>query len=175
MKTQHSLDQIYNIQSVPTTYAFKISLFQIFLHQFLKRQLSNNTTYLVSTIRNFKMDQILIRFPVVCRDIFKHLDEESLVKCKRVEKNWHKFLENNSLLWRRRIQKYSKYLARFSKQWKMVTNKVSINNLKKIAFAVEKFFKSYPKKVKCPENSPRAQLVLVPIKSGDFKSSFIIL
>ena len=31
---------------------------------------------------------------------------------------------------------------------------VSIKNLKKIAFAVEKFFKSYPKKAKYQENSP---------------------
>ena len=100
------------------------------------------------------MDQILTRFPVVGQDIFKHLDKKSLIKSQRVKKIWDKFLENNSLLWKRRIQKYSKYLVGFSKQWKMVTNKVSIKKLKKIAFAVEKFFKSYPKKVKCPENSP---------------------
>ena len=61
------------------------------------------------------MDEILIRFPTVGGNIFKNLDDESLVKCKEVNTIWCNFLDN-VLLWRRRIQQFFKYqLANHSK------------------------------------------------------------
>ena len=85
------------------------------------------------------MDEILIRFPVVGQEIFKQLDDKSLTKCREVSKVCCDFMDTDSLLWRRRIQKYSKNESEFHKDWKLVTRKVSVGNLKQLAFAVEKF------------------------------------
>ena len=86
------------------------------------------------------MDEILIRFPVVGQTIFKQLDDKNLAKSREVSKVGHDFLDNDSLLWRRRIQKYFKNQTEFSKDWKLVTNKTPIDILKKLAITVENFF-----------------------------------
>ena len=86
------------------------------------------------------MDEILLIFPVLAQDIFKHLDDKNLVKCRKVNKNWKTFLDNDSLLWRRKIQKYVLDEVEFSKDWELVTRKVPVKILKPLALAVEEFF-----------------------------------
>ena len=87
------------------------------------------------------MDVILQRFPVAVQDIFKQLDDKSLANCREVSKICRNFLDNDSLLWRRRIQKYDKNQTEFQEAWKLVTTKVPIEKLREIALAVEKFYK----------------------------------
>ena len=87
------------------------------------------------------MDVILQRFPVAVQDIFKQLDGKSLANCREVSKICRNFLDNDSLLWRRRIQKYDKNQTEFQEAWKLVTTKVPIEKLREIALAVEKFYK----------------------------------
>ena len=87
------------------------------------------------------MDKILIRFSDVAQDIFKQLDNENLAKCREVNKVWCKFIENGSLLWRRRIQKFNKNQIEFQDAWKLVTNKASFEKLREIALTVEEFYK----------------------------------
>ena len=89
----------------------------------------------------------MIRFPFVGQEIFEKLDPKSFAKCREVSKIWRIFLDNGSTLWRKRIQKYAKTQVEFSKNWKLVTEKVPIDILKKLAIAVEQFFTQSPKMV----------------------------
>ena len=53
------------------------------------------------------MEEFLERFPEVGEEIFKQLNNQSLAKCKEVSRSQFKFLEENKVLWRRMIEKYS--------------------------------------------------------------------
>ena len=86
------------------------------------------------------MDVILQRFPVAVQDIFKQLDDKSLANCREVSKICRNFLDNDSLLWRRRIQKYAKNQVEFETDWKTITRKVSVEILRDLALALEQFF-----------------------------------
>ena len=88
------------------------------------------------------MNKILSRFPVVAHEIFKQIDDKSLAKCKEVSRIWCNFLNNDNLLWRRIIQKNVQNQEEFKKYWILVTKKVPIAILKKLALTVEEFFKS---------------------------------
>ena len=85
------------------------------------------------------MDEVLAKFPFIGQDIFNELDAQSLEESRNVSKVWRKFLDNNPLFWKRRIQKITQNQRIFKRDWKMVTTKVSTDTLKKLAFAVEDF------------------------------------
>ena len=93
------------------------------------------------------MDELLRRFPDVAQNIFKQLDDKSLANCREVNKIWCNFLDNKSFFWRRRIQKYSKNQTQFQDAWRIVTKKVSIEKLRELAIAIEKFYKIYPREI----------------------------
>ena len=86
------------------------------------------------------MDEVLIRFPVIGQKIFKELDNKNLAKCRNVSKFWQHFLDNDSLLWKRRIEKYAQNQVKFNENWKLVTSKVPLKILKKLAIGTENFF-----------------------------------
>ena len=90
------------------------------------------------------MERILIRFPVVSQTMFEHLDDKNLAKCREVSKFWRSFLDKNSLLWQRKIQRLTVNRNEFKHFWKLVTEKVSIDTLKKLAIVVEEFFTLNP-------------------------------
>ena len=87
------------------------------------------------------MDELLRRFPDVAQNIFKQLDDKSLANCRKVNKFWSNFIDTSSLLWRKRIQKYSKNQTEFQDDWKLVTTKVSFEKVKELAQTVEEFYK----------------------------------
>ena len=93
------------------------------------------------------MDEILIRFPIRGEDIFKQLDDKTLANCKNVSKVWYNFLDNGSLLWKRRIWKFTQNQVEFNNHWKLVTNKAPIDMLRNLATAVEEYFTLYPKEL----------------------------
>ena len=98
------------------------------------------------------MDELLRRFPDVAQNIFKQLDDKSLANCRKVNKFWSNFIDTSSLLWRRRIQKYSKNQTEFQDDWKLVTTKVSFEKVKELAQTVEEFYKFVREKGK--QHSP---------------------
>ena len=85
------------------------------------------------------MEEILTRFPGVGENIFKQLDYKDLVWCKMVSKFWYNFLDNSSLVYRRRIQKRTHNQVRFKKVWKLITEKASVDILQKLAITVEDY------------------------------------
>ena len=86
------------------------------------------------------MDDILIRYPAIGQMIFKELDYKSLVQSKEISRIWYSFLDNDSLLWRRKIQSCTKNQFEFYEIWNIVTRKVSVHILKDFAMTVEDFF-----------------------------------
>ena len=87
------------------------------------------------------MEEVLSRFPVVAQEVLKQLDDKSLAKCREVHKIFYNFLDNQSIFWRRKIQKSIKNQTQFQDAWRVVTTKISIEELRELAVAVEKFFK----------------------------------
>ena len=73
---------------------------------------------------NFKMEQILIRFPVVGQYIFKQLDNKTLANCKMVSRTWNDFNNQNKLIWMRKVQKYHRNHIGFEEDWKSVMVKI---------------------------------------------------
>ena len=89
------------------------------------------------------MNEVLIRFPVAGLKIFKQLDDKSLIKSKGINKIVHTFLDNCSLIWRRRIMKYLIGPVEFKPAWRLVMRKVSNKKSKEIALAIEEFYVKY--------------------------------
>ena len=93
------------------------------------------------------MEEILERFPGVGEKIFNQLDNQNLTKCREVSKSQCKFLEENKLLWRRMIEKYSANNVLFNDAWKLVMEKVPVQNVKELAIAVGQFYTFRPHRV----------------------------
>ena len=52
------------------------------------------------------MEEILLRFPMLGREIFKEFDNETLVECRQIDETWMGFIDNEKFKWTRVIQKY---------------------------------------------------------------------
>ena len=52
------------------------------------------------------IDTILLRFPSIAQDIFKELDNKSLIKCRKLSVPVQNFIDNEKFIWIRRMQKY---------------------------------------------------------------------
>ena len=80
------------------------------------------------------------RFPLLFKDIFKELDNKSLVQCRKVNLMWQNFIDNQSFIWIQKIKEYHKSMKEFSDQWKLIFKNVPTHHIKELARAVETFF-----------------------------------
>ena len=90
------------------------------------------------------IDEIMIRFPVIFQMILKELDNKSLGKCRKVNKEWQNFIDNERFVLFRKIQKYHSSMEEFYEQWKNVTQNASKETLRELSIAAYKFFESPP-------------------------------
>ena len=90
--------------------------------------------------RSSSMDEIMIRFPVLFQAILKELDNKSLRKCRKVNKEWQNFIDNERFVLFRKIQKYHSNMENFYEQWKEVTENASKETIGELSNAVHKFF-----------------------------------
>ena len=51
------------------------------------------------------MGDMLTRFPHIGEIIFYNLDDQSLLRCKKVSKSWYNFIDDKKFLWIRIIKK----------------------------------------------------------------------
>ena len=93
------------------------------------------------------MEEFLERFPRVGEEIFKQLDNQNLAKCREVSRSQYKFLEESKVLWRRMIEKYSANNLEFKNAWKLVVERVPVQNVKELAIAVEQFYSFRPHRI----------------------------
>ena len=90
------------------------------------------------------MDEIMIRFPVLFQAILKELDNKSMKKCRKVNKEWQNFIDNERFLLFRKIQKYHSSMEEFYEQWKKVTQNASKEIIRELSVAVHNFFEDTP-------------------------------
>ena len=86
------------------------------------------------------MDEIMIRFPVLFQGILKELDNKSLTKCRKIDKKWQNFIDNERFFLFRKLQKYHSNMEEFFEQWKKATQGASIETIGELSVAVLKFF-----------------------------------
>ena len=91
------------------------------------------------------MDEIISRFPHLAEDIFDNLDNESLVKCKEIGRFCYNFLDEEKVVWLRRIKNYVGehiilYIGfdRFKESWKMAIKKASKLVVREIGISLMK-------------------------------------
>ena len=51
------------------------------------------------------IDTLLLRFPSIAQDIFKELDNKSLIKCRKLSVPVQNFIDNEKFIWIRPMQK----------------------------------------------------------------------
>ena len=86
------------------------------------------------------IDEIMIRFPFLFQGILNELDNKSLTKCRKVNKEWQIFIDNERFVLFRKLQKYHKNMKEFLDQWKKVTQNASKETIGELSVAVHKFF-----------------------------------
>ena len=64
------------------------------------------------------IEQMVLRFPKLAKDIFKDLDDKSLKNCLKVSREWSKFIPNEKFPWKRGIQSIRRnYQLGFDEHW----------------------------------------------------------
>ena len=56
--------------------------------------------------RKGHIEEIFWRFPLIGSQIFENLDNETLVKCRKVSTWWKKYVDSDKTIWIRQVQKY---------------------------------------------------------------------
>ena len=67
------------------------------------------------------------RFPGLVQEIFKHLDNTSLINCKKASRTWNDFVGNQKFYGIRKIKRYKKNMDEFDKQLEKVLKKCPEN------------------------------------------------
>ena len=89
------------------------------------------------------MEEIVLRFPVIAKQIFEQLDNQDLIKFREVDKPFCSSIDQNRLIWNRMIKKYIKDDNKFRKSWKLVMEKVPVKILEDLAMTTKKFGTEY--------------------------------
>ena len=82
------------------------------------------------------INTVLLRFPSIAKDIFKELDNKSLIKCRTLSVPVQNFIDNEKIIWIRRMQKYNGNMEEFSEQWKRAIRNSPVDNVKALSRAV---------------------------------------
>ena len=120
------------------------------------------------------IDTVLSRFPSVAQDIFKELDNKSVIKCRKVSVPWQNFIDNQKFIWIRRLRKYSRSMEEFSEQWKLMIINTPTERVKELSIVVGEFFDSGEKYSPKPSESQWAPLH-VTADQGHFELSKYII
>ena len=59
------------------------------------------------------MDEIILRFPEISKQIFNNLDNQNLTKCRAVSQSWKESIEERKYFWIRKIQKIRQNMPDF--------------------------------------------------------------
>ena len=83
------------------------------------------------------MDNIILRFPDIAEDIFKKLNNKSLIRCTKVSKLWGIFISMQKFAWIRRIQKhFLSHNSEFWDHWKKIIYKIPIRFMKEVVLTL---------------------------------------
>ena len=86
------------------------------------------------------MENILERFPVVAKNIFNNLDNQSLVRAKNVCRTWRFSITSQKFSWIRKIQTVVDDEQEFTSNWQRVLVRTSVETVKELSVAVHQFY-----------------------------------
>ena len=89
------------------------------------------------------MEQLALRFPHLASNIFKQLDNQSLVNCKETSQRLENFYGNEKFFWLRIIHTYKGNFVQFKETWNKTLKKSPIIHVKELALATHNFFMKY--------------------------------
>ena len=84
------------------------------------------------------LDETMLRFPHIVRDIFKEVDNKSLTNCRNVSRACCDFIDNEKFYWVRKIQNYVS-MKTFLQQWQKVLRNIPTKNIKDIFVTIKQF------------------------------------
>ena len=87
------------------------------------------------------MEVICNRFPMIAKNIINKLDNITLISCKEASRELNSFLENEKIVWLRIVGLYRGNFIGHEESWKQTIEKDSVDNIKQLALATQKFFK----------------------------------
>ena len=88
------------------------------------------------------MEEILLRFPMLGKEIFKKIDNKTLVNCRQIDETWMGFIDNEKFRWTRIIQKYTvEALLYFNSEWRKAIRRSSTKEVSKLAHSLYEFQK----------------------------------
>ena len=102
-------------------------------------------TYFKETIKtapliSFRMERIFLKIPDLAEKIFKELDNQSLVKCKEIQRSWYNFINEEKVLWFRIIQNCIGNDNEFLQAWRKVLTRAPVDFVTQVALATEQFY-----------------------------------
>ena len=89
-----------------------------------------------------KMEDIILRFPMVAKSIFAELDNGSLTNCKMVSNPWARFITTEKLPWLRMILTYSGNMVEFFDHWKKTLKRAPVEIVQELALMGEEFYRA---------------------------------
>ena len=104
----------------------------------------------IQCLTSSKMESIFSKIPNIGDKIIRELDNQSLVKCKEVQKSWYNFINTEKILWFRMIQNYIGVDNEFLTAWRTVLKKAPADFVSHVAITTQKFYE----KPKIPQISP---------------------
>ena len=93
-------------------------------------------------LQNSIMEDLCERIPLIRDLIFKNVDNQSLINCRKASKRLNQLIDEDRKNWIRIILKYKSNSKHFEESWKKIICKTPTSIIKKLSIAVHKFFTS---------------------------------
>ena len=108
------------------------------------------------------MDIIVRRFPTLAVNIFNNLDDQSLVKFKKADRESFEFINQERFYWIRILIKYNELFETGKESWNISISKTPAGFVKKLAMAVLTYFNDDQLKEEfdLPENEQLTPLII---------------
>ena len=92
-----------------------------------------------SKCNQFELENLCLRFPVLCDEILNQLNPQSLATCKGLSNFWYDQIMESRTYWIRKIQIYTEYFSQYKEDWVIFETKTSLKTLKELATALHVF------------------------------------
>ena len=92
----------------------------------------------IDDIETSFLDEMMLRFPHIVKDVFKELDKKSLTNCRNVSRACCDFIDDEKFYLVRKIQNYV-FMKNFLKQWQKVLRNTPTETIKTIFVTVKQF------------------------------------
>ena len=92
-----------------------------------------------SKCNQFELENLSLRFPVLCDEILNQLNPQSLATCKRLSSFWYDQIMESRTYWVRKIQIYTSDFNQYKEDWAIFETKTSLKTLKELATALYVF------------------------------------